>query len=263
MKKVISTLILTPALLIGCGVSDEEKANIAAVTCSVMGETRNMDAAIRVREINAARERIGEAPYLDGDEGIKQSFEFGLCDQLVLNDPLYDETLKELQRIAAEAERIARKKREEERLKEATSLLIEESTKYVRSFDDIWISAEYFESEDGMSLPNGLDAKRGVVLSIACDIPAGVFLRFDAELLGKRSTLTHTDDHLGCVSFLALDDINDSESELIKSMSSSGKESPNKDAMVYNFVHSDLINYTPCGEACFTNIRSDLNEFVK
>ena len=91
MKTIIPTLVLIPALLIGCGMSDEEKANVAAVTCSVMGETRNMDSAIRVREINTAREKIGEAPYLDGDEGIKQSFEFGLCEELVLNDPEYDQ----------------------------------------------------------------------------------------------------------------------------------------------------------------------------
>ena len=43
MKTIIPTLVLIPALLIGCGMSDEEKANVAAVTCSVMGETRNMD----------------------------------------------------------------------------------------------------------------------------------------------------------------------------------------------------------------------------
>ena len=89
MKKIIPTLILTPALLIGCGMSDNEKASIAAVTCSVMGETRNMDAAVRVREINAAREKIGEAPYLDGDEGIKDSLSAGVCVELVLNDPNY------------------------------------------------------------------------------------------------------------------------------------------------------------------------------
>lgn len=110
MKKIIPVLILTPALLIGCGMSDEEKANVAAVTCSVMSETRNMDAAVRVREINAAREKIGEAPYLNGDEGIKQSFEFGLCEELVLNDPTYD------QKSRMVAERIA--KAEEERRKE-------------------------------------------------------------------------------------------------------------------------------------------------
>ena len=125
MKKTIPTLILTPALLIGCGMSDEEKANVAAVTCSVMSETRNMDAAIRVREVNSAREKIGEAPYLDGDEGIKQSFEWGLCEELVLNDPNYDQKartaaalLAQIERERQEAERKATRERQAREAKE-------------------------------------------------------------------------------------------------------------------------------------------------
>ena len=56
MKKII--LIVGALLLVGCGPSQKDK-NIAAVTCSIVGETRNMDAAIRVREMNDAREKIG------------------------------------------------------------------------------------------------------------------------------------------------------------------------------------------------------------
>ncbi len=59
----------------------QEKANrIAAVTCSIMGATRNMDSALRIKETNAARAEIGEDPFLDGDEAIKESFEYGLCE---------------------------------------------------------------------------------------------------------------------------------------------------------------------------------------
>ena len=116
MKKIIPTLalVVTPALLIGCGMSDEEKANVAAVTCSVMSETRNMDAAVRVREINTAREKIGEAPYLDGDDGVIESLEWGLCEELVLNDSDYTAKLEELMDTkfrAENAEEYARLKR--------------------------------------------------------------------------------------------------------------------------------------------------------
>ena len=92
----------------------EEKANrISAVTCSIMGETRNMDAAVRVREINDAREKIGGEPFLGGDDAIKEAFEYGLCLRLVLNEN-YDETLQTLKDAKRERERIAAEKRAEE-----------------------------------------------------------------------------------------------------------------------------------------------------
>ncbi len=74
-----------------------------------MGESRNMDAAMRIREINSARESIGEDAYLGTDSGIVEAFEYDLCQELVLNDPEYSAKLFERQ----EAERIAREEREE------------------------------------------------------------------------------------------------------------------------------------------------------
>ena len=135
-------LLLTAIFLTACGPSQEEKRQVeieqqrieqeaseqlakekadrvAAVTCSIMGETRNMDAAVRVREMNDAREKIGGEPFLRGDDAIQEAFEWGLCQKLVLNE-IYDETLQSLkdtkrerERIAAEGARIAREKREE------------------------------------------------------------------------------------------------------------------------------------------------------
>jgi hypothetical protein len=122
MKKyLVLCLTLT---LIACGPSAENATRVAAVTCAVMGETRNMDAAIRVREMNAAREKIGGEPFLRGDDAIKESFDYGLCEELVLDDS-YDASLRHLkkrlaekraeeERIAAEKERIAAEKRAEE-----------------------------------------------------------------------------------------------------------------------------------------------------
>ena len=82
-----------------------------------MAESRNMDAAMRIKEINAAREKIKAEPYLLGDKEIIESFEYGLCTNLVLNDPEYQNILfelKELERVAkeeaAEEARIVREK---------------------------------------------------------------------------------------------------------------------------------------------------------
>lgn len=110
MNKIL--IILSFVILASCGVSQEEKTNIAAVTCSIMGETRNMDAAVRVREMNDAREKIGGEPFLRGDSAIQEAFEWGLCQELVLN-VTYDETLKSLKSIKdakRESKRIAAEK---------------------------------------------------------------------------------------------------------------------------------------------------------
>jgi mono/diheme cytochrome c family protein len=107
MNKIL--IILSFVILASCGVSQEEKTNIAAVTCSIMGETRNMDAAVRVREMNDAREKIGGEPFLRGDYAIQEAFEWGLCQELVLN-VTYDETLKSLKDAKRESKRIAAEK---------------------------------------------------------------------------------------------------------------------------------------------------------
>ena len=93
--------------------AQETSRRIAAVTCAVMQETRNMDAAVRVEKINEGREKIGGEPFLSGDDAIKEAFEFGLCQELVLNEN-YNESLQELKDAIRERERIAAEKRAEE-----------------------------------------------------------------------------------------------------------------------------------------------------
>jgi hypothetical protein len=142
MKKL--SVLLCVFLLTSCGPSQEEKqaaemerqrvekqaseklakekANrTAAVTCAIMGESRNTDAFIRVEKINEARDKIGGEPFLDGDDAIKEAFEYGLCKELVLNET-YDQSLqaeRERKRIAAElraeVKKFAAERREEER----------------------------------------------------------------------------------------------------------------------------------------------------
>jgi hypothetical protein len=99
--------------LIACGPSKEEKEKIAAVTCAVMGETRDVDGAIRVEKINEARDKIGGEPFLRGDDAIKEAFEYRVCEELVLNATIYDETLGYLKYAKWERERIAAQKRAE------------------------------------------------------------------------------------------------------------------------------------------------------
>ena len=123
---ILSFVVLTP-----CGPSAEEKRQvemeqqrieqeaseklaqekairITAVTCSIMSETRNMDAAVRVEKMNDAREKIGGEPFLRGDSAIQEAFEWGLCQELVLNES-YDEILhakREQERKTLEKQRI-------------------------------------------------------------------------------------------------------------------------------------------------------------
>jgi len=132
MRLLVATLL--PLTMAGCGPSQEEIDNTAIITCNIMAESRNMDAAMRIKEINVAREKIGEPPYLGNDDGIKASFTYGLCEELVKNDPTYRSQLaeeraaaesreREKRRIAAEfeAEQEAERRRiaeeEEERLR--------------------------------------------------------------------------------------------------------------------------------------------------
>ena len=102
MNKIL--IILSFVILASCGPSQEEKTNISAVTCSIMAETRNMDGAVRVREMNNAREKIGGEPFLGGDDAIQEAFAWGLCQELVLNEN-YDEIFQTLKAAKSERER--------------------------------------------------------------------------------------------------------------------------------------------------------------
>jgi type II secretion system protein G len=86
-------LLLTAIFLTACGPSQEEKEEIVNITCNIMGESRSMDGAVRIREINAAREKLGEDAFLGSGDAIKESLEYGLCNELVLNDPDYSQKL--------------------------------------------------------------------------------------------------------------------------------------------------------------------------
>ena len=112
VRILAATVVALASLLTGCGQSQDEKERIAAVTCAVMRESRNMDGAVRVKEMNEARVKMGSEPFLDGDDVIKEALEYGLCQGLVLGT--YDESLQSLKDAKREGERIAKEKRAEE-----------------------------------------------------------------------------------------------------------------------------------------------------
>jgi len=133
MEKIL--IIFCFLFIVSCGPSQQEKENVAAVTCSIMSETKNIDAAIRVREMNNAREKIGKGPFLRGDEAIKEAFEYGLCKELVLSES-YDETLQLLKDAKKERERIEAERLAEERRIEAERLAEE------RRIEAEWLAEE-------------------------------------------------------------------------------------------------------------------------
>lgn len=135
---IISTLILA-----SCGPNQQEKEEIAIIACNIMGESRNMDSAMRIREVNSAREEIGEKRFLGTDDAIKEAFEYDLCKELVLNDSKYN--LKLIDAIEAEFKEVAAlEKKLEEIEKEAEMQRIEEER--IKS-ENYQISAEKFKGK--------------------------------------------------------------------------------------------------------------------
>lgn len=154
--------LLLPLFLAACGPSQEEIDNTATITCNIMGESRNMDAAFRIKEINAAREKIGAGPYLGNDEQIRDSFEMGLCKELVKGDGSYEVGLLKWQR-KQEAERVAQEKaREAEMARRAKQ---EAERKEQKARERAELIAKYGESGAA-----GLDKYSGCA---ACHAPNG------------------------------------------------------------------------------------------
>ena len=145
--------------LIACGPSQEEKEKIAAVSCAVMGETRNMDAAIRVEKMNEAREKIGGEPFLRGDDAIKEAFEYGLCEELVLN-AAYDESLGFLKDAERERERIEEEQRAERRRIATEKRAEEERLAAEKRAEEERLAAEKRAEEERLAAEKRAEEKR-------------------------------------------------------------------------------------------------------
>lgn len=88
--------------LAGCGMSAEEKTNIAAATCSLLSEYSDSDGVARIKEINSAREKLKQPLFLGSGEDIQDALEYGLCADLILNDSEYPIRLAEAKQSRAE-----------------------------------------------------------------------------------------------------------------------------------------------------------------
>lgn len=107
MKLLIALLLL---LITKVAFASADPDRVAAVTCSILKETRNMDSSYRVEKVNDAREKINEDAYLMGDNIIIASIGFGLCELLVKNHPDWQQAYDESSKIAAAKQAESRKK---------------------------------------------------------------------------------------------------------------------------------------------------------
>ena len=107
----ISVLIFLTASPVAYGWTDKE---VAAVTCSIIGATRNMDGAIRIEKVNQTRKELGRSPYLYGDDILQQALLFDVCIDLVLDDD-WETKLTAAQEREAEARRQREARKAEER----------------------------------------------------------------------------------------------------------------------------------------------------
>ena len=147
-------LLLTAIFLTACGPSPEEKEEIAIITCNIMGESRNMDGSMRIREINAAREKIGEDAFLGSDEDIKTSLMNKLCKELVLNNN-YEATLNAKLQADREAKIKAKKNKQDAKDKYRAAVI-----KKVENYKPVLtlLSSTYsiYQPNLGISCTNGL-----------------------------------------------------------------------------------------------------------
>lgn len=88
-------ILLPLVFLSSCGLSQKDKDEIATITCNIIAESKNMDAAFRIQEVNKARETLREERFLGKDTIIKEAFFYGLCKELIINDPNFDQILEQ------------------------------------------------------------------------------------------------------------------------------------------------------------------------
>lgn len=94
MINIIKLFLIAPVIfLISCAPSQKEKEEISIITCNIVRDSKLLDATTRIKEVNHAREKIKEEKFLLPDSKIIESIKYGLCEELVLNDPEYETKL--------------------------------------------------------------------------------------------------------------------------------------------------------------------------
>ena len=84
MKKLV---LLLAIFLTACGPSKKEKFETATITCNIMAESTFIGGVLWIKEMNAAREKIGESAFLGTSKDILTALKNDSCVQLVLNEP--------------------------------------------------------------------------------------------------------------------------------------------------------------------------------
>lgn len=112
----ISVLSLMTFSPVAYGWTDGE---VAAVTCSIIGATRNMDGAIRIEKVNETRKELGKSPYLLGDDILQEALLFGVCRDLVLDNDWVTKLTAAQERAAEERRQREAREAEERRKAEA------------------------------------------------------------------------------------------------------------------------------------------------
>ena len=116
--KISFKLVIISIIITSCSnenLSKKDKAEIAIITCNIMAETKQINSAQVIKELNTAREKIGQDRFLGNSKDIATSFELNLCTKLVLNSDSEYKTIlqKETERLETQ-ENILQTKRNNE-----------------------------------------------------------------------------------------------------------------------------------------------------
>ena len=93
MRAASSVVVFCFLVLTGCDMSPEERANTALASCNVLSEYSESDRVQRLKEVNAAREKLNEPLFLGSSEDIQEALFHEVCTALVLNDPAFEAKL--------------------------------------------------------------------------------------------------------------------------------------------------------------------------
>lgn len=216
MKKIKLLSLFGLLLFNSCGLSDIEKNEIAVITCNLIGESKKIDGAFRLKELNSAREKLGEKLFTENDDLITEAFSFGLCKELVLNDSNFNEKITDarikkqkmidsIEAVIAEKERIEFEKRKLENEKYEKALKDIENKKLEK---ERIAKQKYNNAQDqwrksilellGDYKPNKIEDikviyNRGLVLKFDCEKLKGLSRKFIVKLKDNKGELTAED----------------------------------------------------------------------
>lgn len=94
----ISKIFVVIIFIYSCSgsiLSKNDKKEIAIITCNILAETKEFNSAQTIKEVNLAREKIGQERFLGTSQDIKDAFKFNICIELILNTD--DEYLNKLE----------------------------------------------------------------------------------------------------------------------------------------------------------------------